>query len=310
MCGMENIESNLLKPFKEEGFWVSKSNLPFTASVVMSEKYCSNHWHNYIEFLYIIRGCFLANIGNKEFSLEKGSFLIINSGEVHGIQPVVENNGLILVQFEPWVVNTGTESVFESKYIIPFLHYQVRYLPHIKLECDNELELILMQIIEDFNSELPGFELNIKANIYRVFSWLIKNKYIVIPYQEEGFNYLAVRRLNEVLVYVENNYRNEITVNDAAKIACMSYYHFCRCFKKAIGKTFIDYLNCVRLSRAEKLILTTGQSIINIAQEVGIENASYFDQLFKEKNGLSPREYKNFILKESNITKEESKSVI
>lgn len=163
---------------------------------------------------------------------------------------------------------------------------------HIKLEKGNELELVLMQMVDDFNRENPGFELNMKVSIYKIFSWLIQNDYMIMLHSNSNPKRLFPVRLKEVLDYVENNYQNEISVHDVAKMACMSYYHFSRFFKKATGKTFVEYLNYIRLYEAEKLILFTDQSIADIAQKVGFKNVSYFDQLFKDKNGLSPREYK------------------
>ena len=81
----------------------------------------------------------------------------------------------------------------------------------------------------------------------------------------------------------------ELSVAAAAKIACMSYYHFCRLFKKVIGKTFVEYQNFIRIRRAEKLLITTDRTITNIAFETGFGSVAYFNRVFKRKLG-KPRQ--------------------
>ena len=60
---------------------------------------------------------------------------------------------------------------------------------------------------------------------------------------------------------MEQHIETELSVAAAAKIACMSYYHFCRLFKKVIGKTFVEYQNFIRIRRAEKLLITTDRPL-------------------------------------------------
>jgi AraC family transcriptional regulator, transcriptional activator of pobA len=72
----------------------------------------------------------------------------------------------------------------------------------------------------------------------------------------------------------------------------MSYHHFCRFFKRITGKTFMQYLNFVRVREAEKLILTTDKNISEIAQDVGFAGVSGFNKAFKKEKHLSPIAYK------------------
>ena len=72
----------------------------------------------------------------------------------------------------------------------------------------------------------------------------------------------------------------------------MSYHHFCRIFKKVTGKTFIQYLNFVRLREAEKLLIMSDKSVSEIAVSVGFQNTSYFSHIFKKEKSVCPMTYR------------------
>ena len=97
------------------------------------------------------------------------------------------------------------------------------------------------------------------------------------------------KALSDVYKRQEQHIETELSVAAAAKIACMSYYHFCRLFKKVIGKTFVEYQNFIRIRRAEKLLITTDRTITNIAFETGFGSVSYthLGRLFP--NGAPPQ---------------------
>ena len=87
-------------------------------------------------------------------------------------------------------------------------------------------------------------------------------------------------KLDKVIEYVESHYNENINVEKACELLNINYYYFCRLFKKATGSTFIQYLNFVRISVAEKLILTTDMSITRIIMETGFSSLSYFNRIF------------------------------
>ena len=71
--------------------------------------------------------------------------------------------------------------------------------------------------------------------------------------------------------------------------------YFCRLFKKGTGKSYIDYLNYVRVSTAEELLRTTDLSISIIMEKTGFTSLSYFTKVFKNQNGISPSSYRKHI---------------
>ncbi len=84
----------------------------------------------------------------------------------------------------------------------------------------------------------------------------------------------------------------KITIADVASEIGVSPSHFMKYFKNTMGTSFIDYLNEYRLSMASRLLLSSDVSILDIANEAGFDNLSYFNRLFKKRFGITPSNYR------------------
>ena len=84
----------------------------------------------------------------------------------------------------------------------------------------------------------------------------------------------------------------KITIADMAEVIGFSASHFMKYFKQNMGQSFIDYLNDYRLTMASRMLVASEASVLSIAQEVGIDNMSYFNRVFKRKFGMTPRDFR------------------
>ncbi|MBI3717711.1 MAG: helix-turn-helix transcriptional regulator [Sphingobacteriales bacterium] len=99
-------------------------------------------------------------------------------------------------------------------------------------------------------------------------------------------------RITDVLNYVKQNFKEDITLNGISKIANLTPQSFCRMFKSRLKKHFVEYLNEVRIANACKLLLETDYSIAEIAYDCGYKTVSNFNKQFKKINGVTPKDYK------------------
>jgi AraC-like DNA-binding protein len=99
-------------------------------------------------------------------------------------------------------------------------------------------------------------------------------------------------RISDVFDYVKQNYKEEIALTEIAKIAHLTPTSFCRMFKIKTKKSFVEYLNEVRISNACKLLIETEMGVSEIAYDCGYKTASNFNQLFKKLTGTTPKEYR------------------
>ncbi|WP_374741913.1 AraC family transcriptional regulator [Parapedobacter sp. 2B3] len=106
-------------------------------------------------------------------------------------------------------------------------------------------------------------------------------------------------RLEKVIRYIVDHYKDEPDSKVAASIACMNEAAFCRYFKRRTEKTFSQFVNYVRVTHATELLIKENWNIASICFECGYKNVSYFNRQFKHIMGITPLEYRSEQLKSS-----------
>ncbi len=110
-------------------------------------------------------------------------------------------------------------------------------------------------------------------------------------FTEGKVNYNS-RRIEKVFSYLRDHYNQDISLEDVSKLAGMTEVSFSRFIKKRTGKTFVESLNEIRLGHASRLLIDTTQTIAEVAYKCGYNNLSYFNRVFKHKNGCTPSEFR------------------
>jgi YesN/AraC family two-component response regulator len=97
---------------------------------------------------------------------------------------------------------------------------------------------------------------------------------------------------SETLCYIEENISNEITLEDIARHANISKYHFCRLFKKRIGQSPLNFVRFMRIEKAKELLERGNLTISTAAMDVGFNDVGSFIKQFKKITGMTPSTYK------------------
>jgi AraC family transcriptional regulator len=103
---------------------------------------------------------------------------------------------------------------------------------------------------------------------------------------------LSRERLGRVCDYVEAHIDDRLTVTDLASVACLSPYHFSRCFKHAAGVGPQRYVLLRRLDRAKALMRQTNKPLALIAQKAGFADQSHMTSVFRREIGVTPGLYR------------------
>jgi AraC-like DNA-binding protein/CheY-like chemotaxis protein len=109
-------------------------------------------------------------------------------------------------------------------------------------------------------------------------------------------------RLVRAVKYINRNYSMPLCLDDVAKVACMSKYHFCRVFKKHFGMGPIQYLMSLRIKNSMSLLNGSNTSITLIAFRSGFKELSEFNKQFKKTTGLTPTAYRNSKISQQRVT--------
>ena len=100
------------------------------------------------------------------------------------------------------------------------------------------------------------------------------------------------RKISAVFDYTLNHFTEPITLEQVANLTNQSVSNFCKYFKKNTKKTYIQFLNEVRISHTCKLLKKTDKTITEICYESGFRNWSNFSSQFKKVCGMSPGAYR------------------
>lgn len=253
------------------------------------------HSHEYIEVLYCTGGDFEIWLNGKYFNFSKGDLVVINSHEIHTINSLSEGHYIVL-RFLPEIIYSAGNSVFEAKYISPFLINSSR---HQRIFHPEELEGTdiakrMTDILEEYVKKPYGYELAIRTYINGIFLqilryWNTKNIDLEL---DTGVSGEFLEKIHGVMDYVSANFENDITASDAAAMCNVSYSYFSRIFKQITKHSFSEHLNYVRITEAEKLLASTDLSMTEIAMQTGFSTSSYFIQQFRLRKHISPKQFR------------------
>ncbi len=100
------------------------------------------------------------------------------------------------------------------------------------------------------------------------------------------------QRILKVLLYIQNNLYEQLSLEELASVACFSPYHFHRIFRGMVGETLAGYIRRLRLERAAQLLTQTDRSVTDLAFEAGYETVESFTRAFKNRFDVVPSAYK------------------
>ena len=258
------------------------------------EKVITPHWHYHIELIFCILGSAKVNLGGKIHEFSKGDLVIINSQQVHSFYFLNgQKAAYIVIQFVPEVLySTTSHSLFEFKYILPFTMANIQHqnLINSRELQQTDIPQLIHKIYDEFKNQSYGFELSMKALICMVFTQILRNweKNSVKINIGASIKEVNLIKIQKTLDYLKENYTQDISLESAAKICNLSYSYFSRTFKVIMGKSFIEYLNYIRISEAERLLICSDLNVTQIALNVGYSNPSYFIRQFKRLKGICP----------------------
>lgn len=244
---------------------------------------CGPRKKNHFLFHYIIsgKGSFTTkdNTGTKVYNLEKDmAFIIFPEQVTFYCADEKEPWEYVWLEFDGVKVNELLEIVNLNK------NYPI-YIPKT-MDIGNNIKNEMLYIVNNSSES----SLNLIAHLYLFFDYLTKGtnlKKEVIGGKLKDFY------IREVITFIEQNYQNNIKVEDIARWCNLNRSYLTKIFKKDKNVSLQQFLIKYRMSKAcEKLKLTT-LSIKDIAESVGYDNQLNFSRAFKNEIGLSPKEYRS-----------------
>ena len=138
----------------------------------------------------------------------------------------------------------------------------------------------------------PGYEFTVTGALMQFYGYVFKN-HLYSNTESAGFKSEEQQlMLKDVINYIEQNYNEKITLADLSQKAGMSPKYFCSVFYKMTRKTPIEYINAYRIECACEKLITTDDSVTDVALLCGFNDVSYFTKTFKKHKNMTPLRYR------------------
>jgi len=250
------------------------------------------HWHEELQLSVVIQGQVEFQVNEDIMVLKTGEGLFVNKGQLHRSSNYQHSDSTyICVDFQANLVSGFEGSVLSRKYVQPYLENAA--LPYLVLKNTEPWQNTILEQIKTlgglFEAKAPYYEWEMTLLLEQIWLALVKNNFAAQALPAEA---AAKTTCKQIIGYIRQHYMEKVNLTDLAQLVNMSEGACCREFKRAMKCTIFEYLMNYRLSESARLLLTTEDSITEIAYQCGFSSASYFIGQFKKKTDTTPLAYR------------------
>ena len=194
------------------------------------------------------------------------------------------------------------ESRIDGKMNKYYIHFQsgsaflslYRYLSDkYSTPATEQTEYLFKTVTENYNDDSVSARFKVQGAMNLILSDFVSELTSSVP---------DLVKFDEVLKYIEANYKNRITLEELASIMNISTMYFSNYFKRVFRISPKQYVLNKRLTESQRLLLEGRMSVKEIAYEVGFENANYFSEFFSQKVGISALKFRKRAIMERYIS--------
>lgn len=265
-----------------------RSALPFRASLHHNISFLA-HWHTDLEIVYVCEGSIRMGVNSEVRILKKGEAVVCSSGDIHFYDSRDSESLILIIIFHPQLIGSPGGWPKGVRLASPFLGGT----DEDNLEEPGKISALIAPLLnrlhQELQDKLPYYDQLITGILYELCGLILR----YAPCEPSDLRrdrrrMVSMGIMQKVLEYLDSSFMQDITLEDAARQANMSLFHFSRFFKSISGMSFTSYLNSVRVHEAEKLLGDTDKPVIDIALECGFTNVRTFNRVFKQITGHIP----------------------
>lgn len=253
------------------------------------------HWQDSVEIIYIKKGKGYVQIDFETFTAQEKDIFIILPGRMHGLKRFpAERMEYENIIFDLDFLGTRNIDLCSQKYWHPLNSGTLTVPTRINTgHTLHEKISAFLDASDKLCSRKPnGYELAVKGNLLLIFSLLFSQSFDTVPSEFVQRNQKDIQKLKTLLLFLEENYDQKITIEKMAEHCGYSASHFMRWFKDMTGQSFMNYLIDYRLEKSAQDLQDNTLSILEISEANGFHNLSNFNRLFKQKFGATPGQFR------------------
>ena len=271
-------------------------NFPIEAFMFDSEKLAfpvKQHWHYFAEFIYVLDGRAEIICDGMHYTVSGGELMLFFPSSVHSIfsadgKPVIFAG----IKFDP--VKFPNTSSYAPSVTAIFKYARSKGMP-VHFGTDEAAKLCCEDIfrgcVRETEQYLFGRDIMLRSRIYMLVFGIVR-LWISQGLDINGcpVNPSELCGIENIAEYIDSRLDENIRVTEIAQKCHMSYSGFAAKFKEQYGLTCKEYIERMRIFKAEEYLLFTDHDLTYISQHTGFSDCSHFIRCFKKHRGLTPKQ--------------------
>ena len=257
------------------------------------------HWHKDLELTYLYKGSATFSTNGRISSVGSKELFLVNSGDVHSVIDYgddVVTMITILISYN--FIKDKCPDIDNFEFTLEEKNKNIKRLKDINEEIANmyikdmEINNTPLVFVDDENSNDKFHYLKIESLLYEILYILLNDFSLKKDTNLELKNERNLERLKIITDYIDENYKDNISLDEIAANYQLSKEYLATIFKKYMGITVGTYLKNMRLTSAYRDLMNSDYSINQLAFDNGFPNIKSFINSFKEHYGETPYKYK------------------
>lgn len=249
----------------------------------------TEHWHEDVEFLYIIDGELKYNVNGKSIMLHAGEGICVNSKRIHSNHSIPGKPCAFYCNITHPSLLCSSKYI-EQTYLAPLLG--PNSFDFILLNRNDWTHIIIEEIerlFEDFDPKTV--ELDILESSFRIWKTIYKHIEIS-PITAEPASY-KISAFKSMMLFIKEHFMEKISLEEIAAAGNVGKTLCSKLFKNYASKTPGEYLIYYRIQKSIELLTKTDLSTTEISYATGFSSASHFTKTFHEMMGCTPSKFRN-----------------
>lgn len=254
------------------------------------------HWHYFSEVIYVVHGQMITETQKAKYVSNPGDFIILNPKVIHSFtSSPYEGKSFFCycIKFDAALLrNTIPGTPKLSKVLEAAAKTEDISITITKQQLDSiPMEEYFKLCTQEFHDRKFGYDVKINSILNLMLTEIAR------IWQEQGFNpyeYTSVDPFStkefSILEYIDQHSSEHISIEKLAKKCGMCYSNFAKQFKTQYGKTCKEYIEFIRVCKADSMLLYTDKTLDYISQETGFTDASHFIRTYKKIRGITPKQ--------------------
>lgn len=255
--------------------------------------YVKGHWHYFMEILYVLEGSIHVDCGKYRYTLTPDMIIALPPKMLHRIR----TNGTVpvryaVVKFDVNGIRIPGVYISGIRKTLAMVQERNPMIFEQDVQGRNGLGNLIQTCMDELRDKDFGYELNIYSGLATLLVRMVR---IWEPAQTEESLMTERTQLGETFFdhipeYIDAHAAEPLRIQELAEMSGMSYSNFAKNFKLQYGRSCKEYIEYIRISKAEELVLYSDYEISYIAQESGFADASHFIRIYKKFKDITPKQ--------------------